>query len=161
MPGAAFSNMQSRREFEMANNHIQKKSLGVSRRAFLGGVLSTGALAGTVLVPVKSARADSDQNSDAQPNPIPGGVAPFKPFGIFVHHNPLNPSVALGNINDPSQITDFSGFVGLTHIRGGGTGTNTDTGEAVNLAYQADMGFSKGKFIGTDGQLHHGTFVFV
>jgi hypothetical protein len=145
----------------MANNHIQKKSMGVSRRAFLGGVLSTAAVAGTVLVPVKSARAGSDDKNDAQPNPILGGVAPFKPFGIFIHHNPLNPSVPLSNISDPSQITDFSGFVGLTHIRGGGTGTNTDTGETVSLAYQADMGFSKGKFIGTDGQLNHGTFAFV
>jgi hypothetical protein len=161
MPRVAFSKKQSGREFAMANNQTQKRSIGVSRRAFLGGVLSTGAFAGTFLVPVKSARAGSDDKNDAHPNPIPGGVAPFKPFGIFVHHNPLNPSVPLSNINDPSQITDFSGFVGLTHIRGGGTGTNIDTGEAVSLAYQADMGFSKGKFIGTDGQLHHGTFVFV
>ena len=145
----------------MANNHTHKNGMVVSRRAFLGGVLSTGALAGTALVPIKSARAGSDFENDAQPNPIPGGVAPFKPFGIFVHHNPLNPSVPLSNISDPCQITDFSGFVGLTHIRGGGTGTNTDTGETVSLAYQADMGFSKGKFIGTDGQLHHGTFAFV
>jgi hypothetical protein len=145
----------------MANNHSHKKGMGISRRAFLGGVLSTGALAGTALVPVNYARAGSDLENDAQPNPIPGGIAPFKPFGIFVHHNPLSPSVPLSNISDPSQITDFSGFVGLTHIRGGGTGTNTDTGETVSLAYQADMGFSKGKFIGTDAQLHHGTFAFV
>jgi hypothetical protein len=73
----------------MANNHIQKKSMGVSRRAFLGGVLRTAAVAGTVLVPVKSTRAGSDDKNDAQPNLILGGVAPFKPFGIFIHHNPL------------------------------------------------------------------------
>ena len=60
-------------------------------------------------------------------NPIPGGVAPFQPFGVFIHHNPLNPMVALADISDPSQITDFDGFVGLTHIRGGGTGTDTST----------------------------------
>ena len=56
----------------MANNHTQKRSVGVSRRAFLGGVLSAGALAGTALVPIKSARAGSDLENDAQPNPIPG-----------------------------------------------------------------------------------------
>jgi hypothetical protein len=94
-------------------------------------------------------------------NPIPGGVAPFKPFAIFIHHNPLNPAVALADISDPSQITDFDGFVGLTHIRGGGTGLDTTTGATTPLAYQADMGFSQGKFIGTDGRRHHGTFAFV
>ena len=36
----------------------------------------------------------------ALPNPIAGGVAPFAPFGIFIHHNPLNRKVALADIND-------------------------------------------------------------
>jgi hypothetical protein len=83
------------------------------------------------------------------------------PFGIFIHHNPLNPAIPLADINDPSQITDFTGFVGLTHIRGGGTGTNTVTGATMSLAFQADMGFSQGQFIGTDGRQHQGTFTFV
>jgi hypothetical protein len=94
-------------------------------------------------------------------NPIPGGGAPFKPFGVIVHHNPLNPAVALPDISDPSQITDFDGFVGLTHIQGGGTGTDTTTGVTAPLAYRADMGFARGKFIGSDGQPHRGTFAFV
>jgi len=93
--------------------------------------------------------------------PIPGGAAGLAPFGVFVHHNGLNPANALANIKDPSQITDFDGFVGLTHIRGGGTGTDTSTGTTEALAYQADMGFGQGKFIGTDGRLHRGTFAFV
>ena len=94
------------------------------------------------------------------PNPIPGGVKALAPYGIFVHHNPLNPNNPLASIHDPSQITDFDGFVGLTHIRGGGTGTD-NTGATMSLAYQADMGFSQGKFIGTDGRVHEGTQVFV
>ncbi len=52
-------------------------------------------------------------------------------------------------------------IVGLTHIRGGGKGTDTATGAMTRLAFQADMGFSQGKFIGTDGQQHRGTFAFV
>jgi hypothetical protein len=40
-------------------------------------------------------------------------------------------------------------------------GTNTNTGETVSLAYQADMGFSQGRFITTDGSQHEGTFAFV
>jgi hypothetical protein len=31
----------------------------------------------------------------------------------------------------------------------------------VPLAFRADMGFSKGKFKGTDGRRHEGTFAFV
>ena len=88
-------------------------------------------------------------------------MAPFNPFGIFIHHNALNPAVQLANISDPSQITDFNGLVGLTHIRGAGTGTNTTTGETTALAYQADVGFSQGEFIGTDGNSHQGQLVFV
>jgi hypothetical protein len=97
----------------------------------------------------------------ASPTQSRGGGAPFAPFGIFVHHNPLNAALPLASPNDPSQITDFNGFVGLTHIRGVGTGTNTMTGATQSLAYQADMGFSQGEFIGTDGRHHHGTFAFV
>jgi len=93
-------------------------------------------------------------------NPIPGGGAPLKPLGIFVHHNPLNPAIALADISDPSQITDFDGFVGLTNIHGAGTGTDA-TGATTQLAFRADMGFSKGKFIGTDGRVHKGTLAFV
>ena len=103
---------------------------------------------------------DSKPMECVGPNPIPGGVTALAPYGIFVHHNPLNPANPLASIHDPSQITDFDGFVGLTHIRGGGTGTDS-TGSTMSLAYQADMGFSKGKFIGTDGHVHHGTQVFV
>jgi hypothetical protein len=111
------------------------------------------------LVHPKSARADNDEGG--QPNPIPSGVAPLAPFGIFIHHHPLNPATPLSNIGDPSQITDFNGFVGMVHIRGGGTATDTLTGATATMAYQADMGFSQGEFIGTDGRRHEGTFAFV
>ena len=104
---------------------------------------------------------DSEKGGCVAPNPIPGGVTALKPFGIFVHHNPLNPATPLANISDPSQITDFDGFVGLTHIRGGGTGTDLTTGAITRLAFQADMGFSQGRFIGADGHQHQGTLAFV
>lgn len=136
----------------------------LSRRNLLRG---TGFTLGFALATPKWLRADDDDAENREhgacvsPNPIPGGVVGLKPFGIFIHHNPLNPATPLANINDPSQITDFDGFVGLTHIRGGGTGTNTMTGATMPLAYQADMGFSQGKFIGSDGRQHHGTLAFV
>ena len=137
---------------------------GLSRRHLLRG--AAGTVLGASLSSSKLAYAhdDDDDNEPAEcvgPNPIPGGVPGLKPFGIFVHHNPLRPDTPLADLSDPSQITDFKGFVGLTHIRGGGTGTDTTTGATTSLAFQADMGFSRGKFIGTDGRLHRGTFAFV
>jgi hypothetical protein len=135
----------------------------LSRRKLIRG--AAGAALGTGLLRPKVVYADGREGDEERatcvgPNPIPGGVTALKPYGIFVHHNPLNPTTLLANISDPSQITDFDGFVGLTHIRGGGTGTDS-MGATTRLAFQADMGFSQGKFIGTDGQQHRGTFVFV
>jgi|SRR5579871_1138390 len=130
-----------------------------SRRAFLGKLSTTGAILGASLASPKLAHADN--GSDGRPNPIPGGIAPFAPFGIFIHHNPLNPALPLASLNDPSQITDFDGFVGGVHNLGGGTGTNMITGETMTLAYRADMGFNQGRFIGDDGHQHQATFAFV
>jgi len=113
-------------------NRTHTHRSGASRRAFLGRVASAGTVLGAGLLSPKSAHAANAPfptiHDGARPNPIPGGLAPFAPFGIFIHHNPLKPGVPVADINDPSQITDFDGFVGLTHIRGGGTGTNTVTG---------------------------------
>ena len=138
----------------------------VSRRNLIRGAAgAAGAAVGAGLLRPSSAYAGQDDDDKGCRgsiiNPIPGGGAPFKPFGTIVHHNPLSPAVVLGNISDPSQITDFDGLVGLTHIQGGGTGTDTTTGITTPLAYRADMGFGQGKFMGSDGCLHRGTFAFV
>lgn len=138
----------------------------VSRRSLIRGAASAALGAGLLRPKLTYANGDdgSEDGACLTPKAIPGGVVPLKPlgpFGIFIHHNPLNPAAPLANINDPSQITDFDGFVGLTHIRGGGTGTDTMTGASSPLAFQADMGFNKGKFIGIDGREHKATFAFV
>ena len=139
------------------------KQTRLSRRGLIHGV--AGTVAGASLLTPRLVVADEGEDSEnaacAIANPIPGGVTPFKPFGVVVHHNPLNPANPLAKLNDPSQITDFDGFVGLTHIRGGGTGTNTNTGATTPLAFQADMGFSQGKFVGIDGRSHKRTLAFV
>ena len=133
----------------------------LSRRNLICGA---GAIAGAGLLRPRPVLADDNEHATCVlANPIPGGGTPFKPFGVVVHHNPLNAAnrLAVANINDPSQITDFDGFVGLTNIHGGGTGTNTVTGDSRILAFRADMGFSQGKFIGADGRQHEGTLAFV
>lgn len=144
-------------------NRSHTHRLGASRRAFLGRVASAGTLLGAGFLSPESVHAVTGALpiEDYKPNAIPGGLAPFAPFGIFIHHNPLNPANPVSAINDPNQITDFNGFVGLTHIRGGGTGTDTVTGATFPLAYQADMGFSQGEYIATDGRPRWATFAFV
>lgn len=136
----------------------------LSRRGLLRGAAGT-ALGGALLRPKLGYGKDDDDEGERGasigPNPIPGGVAPVGPFGTFIHHNPLKVAnrTAVAGISDPSQITDFDGFVGLTHIRGGGTGT--DATGTRRLTFQADMGFNQGKFVGTDGHVHRRTFAFV
>ena len=126
-------------------NKLEQK--WVSRRSLIRG--AAGAALGTGLLRPNSAYAGDRQDDDKacrgpKLNPIPGGGAPFKPFGVIVHHNPLNPATPLANISDPSQVTDFDGVVGLTHIAAGWywhkmSGINT------TLAYRADMGFGQGR----------------
>ncbi len=127
----------------------------LSRRQFLSAA-AAAALASGLWTPARAAPLIS---SDLTPKPIPGGVSPF---GVFIHHFPLGaPGTPLSQINDPSQIFDFNGFVGSTRIRGAGTGTDTTTGATMPLNFQADMGFMKGEYIGQDGRHHNGTFGFI
>jgi hypothetical protein len=107
----------------------------VSRRNLLRG--AAGAALETGLLRSNPAYAwqenDDQERHGPMISPIPGGGAPFKPFGVIVHHNPLKPGVPVASISDPSQINDFEGIVGLTHIRGGGTGTDTTDNETQHF----------------------------
>ena len=125
---------------------------GVGRRNFLSAAGVAGLGLGSGLWTPHRASA---QPTAAEPKPIPGGATPL---GILVHHFPLPTNAPpLSQINDPSEITDFNGFIGDTQIRGGGTGT----GFAQQLAFRADMGFMQGEYVGEDAKHHHGTFVFI
>ena len=141
--------------------HFHAAETASGRRSFLRSMaglgLSSGLLVpGLVQAALNQDRGDGDDDSDALPKPIPGGVSPFP--GILVHHYPLPPpGTPLANLTEPSEITDFHGFIGDTSIRGAGIGT----GFAMPLAFRADVGFMMGKYIGTDGRHHHGTFGFI
>jgi hypothetical protein len=131
--------------------------LAISRRHFLGAAAAiTGTLATGVRLP--GVLADTDDLATVFPLPIPGGVSPF---GIFVHHFPPLPAIPPGPINEPSQIFDFNGIVGVTRVKGGGTGTDTTTGAQTQFTYQVDNGFMSGLYRGEDGRMHHGTFAFI
>lgn len=131
----------------------------ITRRAFLGSAaLAGGAVATASWWLPQVARADFDGLATVLPRPIPGGVAPF---GIAIHHFPPFPVMGPGPINEPSEITDFNGVVGVCRVTGAGTGTDQATGAQTRLNYQVDNGFMSGLYVGVDGKTHHGTFAFV
>jgi len=127
----------------------------VSRRNFLTNAAGAAGLAFWIPELADAAQGKSKSGKSAAPKPIPGGVSPL---GIFVHHFPVQPTATpFDSLTEPSQITDFKGVVGLNRIRGAGRGS----GFADTLAFQADIGFMKGKFIGEDGKHHEGVFGFI
>ncbi|HKA49200.1 MAG TPA: twin-arginine translocation signal domain-containing protein [Candidatus Dormibacteraeota bacterium] len=129
----------------------------ISRRTFLGAAaVATGVVAAGLRAPL--ALAAHGSTPTVFPLPIPGGVSPF---GIFIHHFPPVPLLGPGPINEPSQITDFNGLVGVCRVTGSGTRTDTSTGMTSRLNFQVDNGFMSGLYVGEDGREHHGTFAFV
>jgi hypothetical protein len=114
-----------------------------------GAVIAGGVVAGAALgAGPASAAGDKFRNRAAEPRPIPGGIQPFGP-GTETFH------VFLPGAGDPSTITDFDGVVGIADVQGVGTGAN------ARSAFDADMRFMRGRYVGLDGRRHHGTFGFV
>jgi hypothetical protein len=95
-----------------------------------------------------------------EPIPIPGGTPQLG--GAFHLFGPT-PDGSFDPIDaEPSTITDFNGFLGLTYISGTVTQTNIATGEVRTLPFvESDMRFMKGVFRGTDGRTHKGAFALV
>jgi hypothetical protein len=92
-----------------------------------------------------------------EPIPIPGGT-PVLGGGYHV----FGPGTIDPDDAEPSSITDFDGFVGISFTSGTCTRTNTQTGEILTLPFvNNDMRFMKGVFRGMDGEIHHGAFGFV
>jgi hypothetical protein len=119
---------------------------GVTRSAFLArSAGAVGAVAGLGLVGAAPALA-----AGSDPKPIPGGIQPGGP-GTPVFHLFLP-----GPGNEPSTITDFNGFVGITEIAGSG-----EAGDGSPFNFDVDTRFMKGLYAGEDGKLRQGAFAFV
>jgi hypothetical protein len=89
------------------------------------------------------------------PRPIPGGqTVVIGDEQFFIHSFPIGP-------DEPSKITDLNGHASICRILGSGLGIDTDTGEARELLFRADMGFMTGKYVAEDEHLHDDTFAFV
>lgn len=137
------------------NSHLWWHS--VTRRQFLGAAAAAGGALATGLH-IPPVLADNDELASVFPLPIPltFDVHFTNPtLDVFVHHFP--PVVANDGlpINEPSQITDFNGVVGVCRVKGAGVGTSGP------LSYQVDNGFMSGLYRGEDGRMHHGTFAFI
>jgi hypothetical protein len=131
--------------------HAASAAASISRRQFFGSAVGLAMSAG--LSKTLGAQ-NGNPHVDATPNPIPGGVSPF---GVFIHHFPVSPSsTPIANITEPSQITDFNGFVGLNRIRGIGSGTGFPL-----LNFQADVGFMVGEYVAVDGKHYNASFGFI
>jgi len=131
----------------------------ISRRGFLRSIAIAGGAAVTAAAwQPQRVKADGDGVATVFPRPIGIGVAPF---GIPIHHFPPVPVLGPTVINEPSQITDFNGMVGICRVTGAGTGTDLGTGATSRLSFQVDNGFMDGLYIGEDGRSHHGTFAFI
>lgn len=122
----------------------------LTRRGFVGTTASAVGLA--LGMPARA--LGQNPHLDASPTPIPGGVSPF---GVFIHHFPVpNPGTPVANLSEPSQITDFNGFVGANRVRG--VGSSPQLG---SLTFQVDMGFMVGSYVAADGKQYHDSFGFI
>lgn len=142
--------------------HFLQRAL--SRRHFVRTAAgTTGIVLGAgIFVPVLAlADGGDDDNHDHGnnttpfvPNPVSGGIQPFGPGTTIYHTFPP------GLNNEPSTITDFKGTFGVLLANGMGTRTDPTTGTARD-AFDLDIRFMQGQFIGTDGHQHYGSFAFV
>lgn len=123
---------------------------GFGRRGLLFGAAGFGGAAvggGLLTAPQATATSGGQhQLSTAAARHIPGGFQ-LEPGGEVFH-------VFLPGTGDPSTITDFKGVVGATIIDGRGTGAN------AAHAFEVDVRFMDGTFVGLDGKRSVGTFGF-
>jgi hypothetical protein len=126
----------------------------LSRRQFIrtsagatGAVVSSGLWLPAVVY--------ANASPHVAPRPIPGGTQILGPgTEVFHIYSPVHAA-------EPSTIFDFNGVVGVAHIQGTGTGTDTRTGSSRTLLFDVDNRFMKGIYIGVDGKKHTGTFGFI
>ena len=128
----------------------------MSRRAMLGtiGGAAAAAAVGGALRPL---RALAGPPSD--PKPIPGGIVAGGQ-GWHVSGPGYNvPDTPSSGLAEQSSITDFNGIVASAIVRG--TGEGRQGGAVLPLAFDSDMRFMKGRYIGVDGVIHTATFGFI
>jgi hypothetical protein len=136
------------------HSHFWERAM--SRRALFGTIGGAAAVAATAGAS-KPLRAIAGPPAD--PKPIPGGIVAAGQ-GWHVSGPGYNvPDTPSSGLAEQSTITDFNGAVGCTIVRG--TGVGRQGGALVPLAFDSDMRFMQGRYIGVDGVIHTGTFGFI
>jgi hypothetical protein len=124
--------------------------MGMSRRRFLAGSAVVGGTAWTLAT--APAGAVNQILGPPTPRPIPGGLnlADFGGPDLLLHVFPPAPGFEL------ATITDFNGAVGAAEIRG--LGTDSD---GATRAFDVDMRFLQGEFVGEGGRHATAAFGFI
>jgi hypothetical protein len=121
------------------------------RQVLIRGAAAAGGLAGFSLLEPAVALARGHGN----PNPIPGGFddsfSPV-PSNPFIHV--LSPG--LGPQLEMATITDFTGVIGASEIRGTAHGSDGTTWD-----FDTDMRFMQGAYVDRNGRVQKGSFGFV
>jgi hypothetical protein len=121
------------------------------RQVLIRGAAAAGGLAGFSLLEPAVALA----RGHGTPSPIPGGLdesfspVPSNPF-IHVLAPGLGPQLEM------ATITDFTGVIGASEIRGTAHGSDGTTWD-----FDTDMRFMQGTYVDRDGQVRKGSFGFV
>jgi hypothetical protein len=141
----------SERSLFLRSGHEHFWDRAVSRRSFVRG---SAAAAGLVLAAKATpfAKAAAAQTSPPQPKPIPGGLnlADLGGPNLVLHVFPPAPG------NELITIFDFNGQFGAAEIQGLGTDSDGKT-----RAFDVDMRFMKGAYIGANGQHAQATLGFI
>lgn len=132
--------------------HFWQRALARRRFIQVSAAGATGVLLGAGVGLPGAAEAKPHKKQPADPRPIPGGIT-IPGLGLFHIFLP-------GSGAEPSTITDFNGFVGITEVSGMGTQRDA-AGKTGRFPFDADMRFMQGEFVGLDGKHHHGTFAFI
>jgi hypothetical protein len=141
---------------EPPGGHAHFWERAMSRRALFGtiGGAAAAAAVGGALKPIRALAGPP-----ADPKPIPGGIVAAGQ-GWHVSGPGYNvPDVPSSGLAEQSTITDFNGAVGSAIVRGTGVGRQGPA--VVPLAFDSDMRFMKGRYIGVDGVIHTATFGFI
>ena len=131
-------------------DHELPPPVRLSRRGFIGGVaVAAGAAYAFRAVP---AAALAGRPSLPVPAPIPGGfnLADFGGPDLLLHVFPPAPGFEL------ATVTDFNGLIGAAEVQGLGT-----DGDGATKAFDVDMRFFQGEYVGADGRHAVTTFGFI
>src|SRR5882762_10444335 len=139
-------------------SHAHSRPYVISRRGF-ARIAAGAAFSAGVWIPGLAEAKEKDEKA-SQPVPIRGGSP--KLGGSFHVFGPT-PGGSFDPIDaEPSTITDFNGFVGLSYISGTVQRTDKRTREVRTLPMiSSDMRFMTGVFRGVNSRVHEGTFALV